>query len=66
MANGKVKWFDDKKGFGFIAGSDGKDVFVHYKNISSSGHKTLAEDQEVTYELEASPKGPIAKNVTPT
>lgn len=63
MANGKVKWFDDKKGFGFIAGSDGKDVFVHYKNIDSAGHKTLTEDQEVTYDLEDSPKGSIAKNV---
>ncbi len=58
MLNGTVKWFNNSKGFGFIAPADGsEDVFVHYSAIKSSGYKTLAEGQTVTYEAEKGPKG---------
>ncbi len=64
MATGTVKWFNESKGFGFIAPSDGtKDVFVHFSAISSEGFRTLAEGQEVTYDVESGPKGPQATNV---
>ena len=64
MATGTVKWFDETKGFGFIAPEDGsKDVFVHYSAISSSGFRTLPEGQKVTYDVENGPKGPQASNV---
>ena len=64
MAKGKVKWFDESKGFGFITPHDGsKDVFVHFSAISGSGFKSLSEEQEVTYEVEQGPKGPQAKDV---
>ena len=64
MATGTVKWFNESKGFGFIAPSDGsKDVFVHFSAISSSGFRTLAEGQQVTFEVENGPKGPQATNV---
>ena len=62
---GKVKWFNEKKGYGFIVGPDGKDVFVHYSEINTAGFKTLLEEEEVTYTEVAGPKGPIAKAVTP-
>ncbi|WP_017940451.1 MULTISPECIES: cold-shock protein [unclassified Thioalkalivibrio] len=66
MATGTVKWFSDEKGFGFITPSDGsKDVFVHHSNIQGSGFKTLAEGQQVSYEVEQGPKGPSATNVMP-
>lgn len=66
MATGTVKWFNEKKGFGFIAQDDGgKDVFVHFSAISSSGFKTLSDGQKVSYEVTDSPKGPQASNVVP-
>jgi cold shock protein len=64
MASGKVKWFNESKGFGFITGDDGKDVFVHYSSIEGNGFKTLAEGDSVTFEVENGPKGPKAINVT--
>jgi CspA family cold shock protein len=62
---GRVKWFNDKKGFGFIVSSGGDDIFVHYRDIDpeNAGFKTLAEDQNVTYVLEKGPKGFKAQNV---
>jgi len=64
MATGTVKWFNETKGFGFIAPSDGSaDVFVHYSAISSEGFRTLQEGQSVTYEVENGPKGPQASQV---
>ena len=64
MQTGTVKWFNESKGFGFIAPQDGsKDVFVHYSAIADSGFRTLAEGQTVTYDVEDGPKGPQAKNV---
>jgi cold shock protein len=63
MASGKVKWFNESKGFGFITGDDGKDVFVHYSSIDGNGFKTLAEGDSVTFEVENGPKGPKAINV---
>jgi len=64
MAKGKVKWFDEKKGFGFIAREDGDDVFVHFREITATGFKSLDEGQEVEFELEQGEKGPNAVNVT--
>jgi CspA family cold shock protein len=63
MANGVVKWFSNKKGFGFIEQEDGTDIFVHYTAISMDGFKTLAEGDRVSYEVEESDRGPAAKNV---
>ncbi len=63
MASGTVKWFDTKKGFGFIQQDGGPDVFVHYSNIESEGFKNLEEGQPVEFELVDSPKGPKAQNV---
>lgn len=65
MATGTVKWFNESKGFGFIAPQDGSaDVFVHFSAIDSDGFRTLAEGQTVNYEVEDGPKGPQAKQVT--
>ncbi len=61
---GRVKWFDEKKGFGFIEREGGNDVFVHFRAISGAGYKTLAEGQEVQFEVEQGQKGPQAANVT--
>jgi len=63
MAQGTVKWFNDTKGFGFITGEDGSDVFVHYSSIQGDGFKSLAEGQAVSYDVEDGPKGPKAVNV---
>ncbi|WP_455202522.1 transcription antiterminator/RNA stability regulator CspE [Kaarinaea lacus] len=64
MATGTVKWFNESKGFGFISPDDGsKDVFVHFSAIASEGFRTLAEGQQVTYDVEDGPKGPQAANV---
>jgi len=66
MATGTVKWFNDSKGFGFIAPSDGsEDVFVHFSAIQGSGFRTLKEGQSVTFETEKGQKGLQAKNVIP-
>jgi cold shock protein len=64
MANGKVKWFNDSKGFGFITKEDGEDIFVHHTSITGSGFKSLSEGQEVTFDVEKGPKGLHATNVT--
>ncbi len=61
----RVKWFDAKKGFGFIEQEGGDDVFVHFRAIVSEGYKTLDEGQEVEFELEDGEKGPQAANVVP-
>jgi cold shock protein len=63
MLKGTVKWFNESKGFGFIAKEDGGDVFVHYSAITGDGFKTLAEGQEVSFEIVDTPKGPKAANV---
>ena len=63
MATGKVKWFNEKKGFGFISRDDGEDVFVHFSEITSAGFKTLAENQEVSFDIKEGPKGLQASNV---
>ena len=61
--SGKVKWFDEKKGWGFIQKEDGSDVFVHYSAIQESGFKSLADGQDVEFEITDGPKGPQAANV---
>jgi CspA family cold shock protein len=63
MAKGTVKWFNDSKGYGFINQEGGSDVFVHYSAIAGDGFKSLAEGQEVEFEVTSGPKGPQAVNV---
>ncbi len=63
MAEGQVKWFNEKKGYGFIQQDDGKDLFVHFSAIQGDGFRTLKEGQRVTFEIEETSKGPKAKNV---
>ena len=63
MASGKVKWFDNKKGFGFIAQNAGQDVFVHHSSIVGSGYKTLNEGEEVVFDIVSSDRGLKAENV---
>ena len=64
MKTGKVKWFKADKGYGFITGDDGKDVFVHFTGIATHGYKTLEDGQEVKFEVKDSERGPVAFNVT--
>ena len=64
MPTGKVKWFNDSKGYGFIERDGGRDVFVHFSAIGGDGFKSLAEGQMVEFEVTDGPKGPQAANVT--
>ena len=64
MEEGIVKWFSEKKGYGFIEQTDGPDIFVHYSSINTTGFKTLAEGERVNFDLEESDRGLVAKNVT--
>jgi CspA family cold shock protein len=64
MKNGKVKWFNAEKGFGFIETEDGNDVFVHYSAIQIDGFKSLEEGQDVSFEVVEGARGPQAANVT--
>ena len=66
MPSGKVKWFNESKGFGFIEQDSGEDIFVHYTSIQGDGFKTLMEGQRVEYEVTDGPKGLKAENVTAT
>jgi CspA family cold shock protein len=63
MTNGTVKWFNDRRGFGFIEQQNGPDVFVHHSGIVSNGFKSLDEGDQVTFDIEQGPKGPSATNV---
>jgi cold shock protein len=64
MRKGKVKWFNEKKGYGFIIQEDGSDLFVHFSGIAGSGFKTLREGDEVEYDVVDGPKGAQASNVS--
>jgi CspA family cold shock protein len=64
MTKGTVKWFNERKGFGFLAREDGDDVFVHHTSIQGEGFKNLTEGQSVEFEVQDGPKGPQAVNVT--
>jgi CspA family cold shock protein len=63
MANGTVKWFSDKKGYGFIEQESGEDIFVHYSSIMGEGFKTLSEGDRVIFDVEKTSRGPAASNV---
>jgi len=63
MERGKVKWFDDKKGYGFIEQDNGSDIFVHHTGINALGFKTLDEGADVTFDVQQGQKGPAAVNV---
>ncbi|MCW2750018.1 MAG: cold-shock protein [Aeromicrobium sp.] len=63
MAQGTVKWFNNEKGYGFIAVDDGEDVFVHYSAIAAEGYRALDENQRVEFEVVQGPKGPQAESV---
>jgi CspA family cold shock protein len=63
LAQGIVKWFNDRKGYGFISQEEGNDVFVHFSSIESTGYKTLSEGDRVDFDIEESDRGPEAKNV---
>ena len=63
MTRGRVKWFNDQKGFGFIEVEDAKDVFVHHSAITGTGFKSLKEGDEVEFEISSGPKGPSAADL---
>ena len=63
MAQGKVKWFNEAKGYGFIQQDGGKDIFVHHSSIQAEGFRTLNEGEQVVFDISQGEKGPIAKNV---
>ena len=63
MAIGTVKWFSNKKGYGFIEQEDGGDIFVHFSSIEMPGFKSLAQGDQVTFEIEETDRGPVAKSV---
>ena len=63
MSDGKVKWFNSRKGYGFIAAEDGRDIFVHYSSVSGDGYKTLVEGDSVTFDVVEGDKGCRAENV---
>jgi cold shock protein len=63
LATGTVKWFNDRKGYGFINEESGRDIFVHFSSIDMPGFKTLTEGEEVSFDVEESDRGPEAKNV---
>ncbi|MFA5553438.1 MAG: cold-shock protein [Phycisphaerae bacterium] len=65
MSQGNVKWFNPRKGYGFISGENGQDIFVHYANIVGDGYKTLNEGQPVTFDIVEGEKGLRAENVIP-
>jgi CspA family cold shock protein len=65
VASGRVKWFNNAKGYGFIEQEGGSDVFVHYSAITGSGYRSLEEGQQVEFEISQGPKGPQAANVRP-
>lgn len=64
MSTGKVKWFNAEKGFGFITGEDGNDIFVHYTSINAEGYRSLEDGQSVSFEIVEGDRGPQANNVT--
>jgi cold shock protein len=64
LAKGKVKWFNNKKGFGFIQQEDGPDLFVHFSSITTEGYRSLEEGEAVTFDVEDGEKGPKAVNVS--
>ena len=66
MGSGTVKWFDVKKGYGFITSEEGQDVFVHYSAIKSDGYRSLNDGEKVTFEVEDGQRGPTAKDVVRT
>jgi cold shock protein len=63
MSEGRVKWFNERKGFGFIEADEGSDVFVHFSAIQDNGFRTLQEGQRVSFEMQQGQKGPAAANV---
>ena len=65
MSEGRVKWFNEQKGFGFIENDEGGDLFVHHSSILGEGFKTLSEGQRVSFDVTAGKKGPAAENVKP-
>jgi cold shock protein len=64
LAKGKVKWFNNKKGFGFIQQEDGPDLFVHFSSLNTEGYRSLEEGESVTFDVEEGEKGPKAVNVS--
>lgn len=66
MPKGTIKWFSEKKGYGFIEQEDGPDIFVHFSSINMSGFKTLSEGDQVSFDIEDGDRGPVAKKVIKT